>query len=303
MFKNILFSILALYLTGCSIYNPFIPPSGGTIEVDEGCALPPQEPINSKAMYRSTMKSYQVNGVRYQPQVPQIGQKFRGVASWYGPNFHGGKTANGEYYDMTTFTAAHKTLPINTEVKVTNLDNGEFTIVRINDRGPFVNDRIIDLSQAAAEQIGMIKKGTANVELEVISIDPIVEQYRTYKPFPKATNSIENVAPSNDSQTITPLSKSKVTTITNTPSSPKISQKLTHKGFKIQILSSTNNQKAKAYAQKYGTIDDNYHTSIKQKDVMGQKLYRVYIGDFESVDRAREFIKSKNLKGAFVTKG
>ncbi|MEQ9286722.1 MAG: septal ring lytic transglycosylase RlpA family protein [Cyclobacteriaceae bacterium] len=89
----------------------------------------------------------------------------QGVASWYGPNFHGKQTANGEIYDMNALTAAHRTLPFNSVVKVVNLANGLSVEVRINDRGPYAKNRIIDLSKGAAEKIQMIQSGTTNVEL------------------------------------------------------------------------------------------------------------------------------------------
>ena len=92
-----------------------------------------------------------------------------GVASWYGPGFAGRRTANGEIFDPTQLTAAHKTLPFGTQVKVTNLNNSLSVVVRINDRGPFKPGRVIDLSQAAAERIGMIGSGTAPVRLELIT--------------------------------------------------------------------------------------------------------------------------------------
>lgn len=91
-----------------------------------------------------------------------------GIASYYAEEFNGRKTSNGEIYDMNALTAAHPTLPFNTMVKVTNLENGMSTIVRINDRGPFKDMRIIDLSYAAAKAISMIESGTARVKLEVI---------------------------------------------------------------------------------------------------------------------------------------
>lgn len=91
-----------------------------------------------------------------------------GRASWYGPNFHGKPTANGENYDMNGLTAAHRTLPFNTMVRVDNLDNGRTVIVRINDRGPYVDNRIIDLSRKAAADLGMISAGTASVRLSLI---------------------------------------------------------------------------------------------------------------------------------------
>ena len=91
-----------------------------------------------------------------------------GLASWYGGKFHGRHTSSGEVFDTNEFTAAHKTLPFGTIVKVTNLDNGKTTIVKINDRGPFVEDRIIDLSRAAAEAIGMVGPGVARVSLQIV---------------------------------------------------------------------------------------------------------------------------------------
>ncbi len=94
-----------------------------------------------------------------------------GVASWYGPNFHGKLTANGEKYDMYALTAAHRTLPFNTIVRVYNLDNGKSVNVRINDRGPFAKDRIIDLSKTAAQKIDMLGPGTAPVQLYLIEGD------------------------------------------------------------------------------------------------------------------------------------
>ena len=91
-----------------------------------------------------------------------------GVASYYGPGFHGRRTANGETFNMNAMTAAHRTLPFGTKLKVTNLANGQSTIVRVNDRGPYVGGRVIDLSVAAAKQIGSTSSGTAKVKLEVV---------------------------------------------------------------------------------------------------------------------------------------
>src|SRR5262249_11056740 len=91
-----------------------------------------------------------------------------GTASWYGANFHGRRTANGETYDMNAMTAAHTTLPMPTIVRVTNLDNGRSVIVRINDRGPFVDDRIIDLSRAGARELGFADNGLARVRVTVL---------------------------------------------------------------------------------------------------------------------------------------
>ena len=101
--------------------------------------------------------------------APLPESEMEGVASWYGPGFHGRRTASGEIYNMYDYTAAHKTLPLGTYVRVINLENGKSVVVRINDRGPFVKNRIIDLSYAAAKKIDMIDKGTARVKLQIIS--------------------------------------------------------------------------------------------------------------------------------------
>ncbi len=111
---------------------------------------------------------YEVFGVRYQVMASSTGYKERGIASWYGKKFHGRQTSNGERYDMYRMTAAHKTLPLPTNVKVTNLSNGRSIIVRVNDRGPFVKNRLIDLSFAAARELDIVNAGTALVEVEAL---------------------------------------------------------------------------------------------------------------------------------------
>jgi len=118
--------------------------------------------------------SYVVFGKRYHTLKTSSGFVERGVASWYGKKFHGRKTSNGEVYDMYAMTAAHKRLPIPTYLQVTNLENGRRVIVRVNDRGPFHDNRIVDLSYAAASRIGMLGKGTALVEIQ--AIDPRAPQ-------------------------------------------------------------------------------------------------------------------------------
>lgn len=102
--------------------------------------------------------------------APKLASKhaLRGEASWYGPGFHGKKTASGEIYDQMKLTAAHKTLPLGTKTRVTNLENGNTVQVEINDRGPFVQGRVIDLSRAAARVLGFIQSGTAPVRLELV---------------------------------------------------------------------------------------------------------------------------------------
>ena len=128
-------------------------------------AVPRIEPRSS----RGNPVSYEVFGKRYYLLASAEGYKERGVASWYGPDFHTRPTSSGEPYDMYAMTAAHKTLPIPAYARVTNLSNGRSVVVRINDRGPFVDNRIIDLSYTAAHRIGMTQAGTAFVEVEVIT--------------------------------------------------------------------------------------------------------------------------------------
>jgi len=125
------------------------------------------------------MRPYQVDGKTYYPTTVSVGDTFSGIASWYGRDFHGKKTSNGEYYNMYDMTAAHKTLPMNTMVKVTNLRNSKSVVVRINDRGPFVRTRIIDLSYAAASRLGVVGSGTAPVRLEIIGFGGLIRANRT----------------------------------------------------------------------------------------------------------------------------
>jgi rare lipoprotein A len=133
----------------------------------------------SSSSFEYNMKPYTVFGKTYNPTFVSIGEEMSGVASWYGPDFHGKKTANGEMYDMNANTAAHKTLPMNTIVKVTNLNNSKSTIVRVNDRGPFVDGRIIDLSYAAGKEVGIETTGTAPVRLVVLGFDGKIAQKNT----------------------------------------------------------------------------------------------------------------------------
>lgn len=143
---------------------------------------PPQEPASIPDAVPSVeprSKSgnppfYEVYGKRYFVLKSSAGYHERGVASWYGSDFHGGRTANGDKYDMYAMTAAHKTLPLPCHVRVTNLGNGRSIVVRVNDRGPFVANRIIDLSYAAATKLGIVRQGTALVEVQTVSAQAAV---------------------------------------------------------------------------------------------------------------------------------
>ena len=141
------------------------PPSGSVAIPDlPGDAVPRPEP---RSKYGNG-PIYEVLGQAYRVMDTSDGYRERGVASWYGKKFHGNLTSMRETYDMYQMTAAHKTLPLPTYVRVRNLRNGKSVVVRVNDRGPFVHNRVIDLSYAAAQKLDMIKDGTSLVEVEAI---------------------------------------------------------------------------------------------------------------------------------------
>ena len=128
----------------------------------------PDVVVKTEPLHKTANLSYKVAGKRYQPtkKIEQFSQT--GKASWYGPGFHGKKTSSGERFDMNTLSAAHRTLPIPSYARVTNLSNGKSVVVRINDRGPFHGNRVMDVSKAAAKELGFIHTGTANVKVEQI---------------------------------------------------------------------------------------------------------------------------------------
>lgn len=130
--------------------------------------IPDAVPMPHTGNYKAS--PYTVMGKRYYPMQDGSNYQAVGTASWYGTKFHGQATANGEAYDLYGMTAAHKTLPLPSYVRVTNLENGLSVVLRVNDRGPFYSDRIIDLSFAAAKKLGFAERGTAPVKVE--GIDP-----------------------------------------------------------------------------------------------------------------------------------
>jgi rare lipoprotein A len=170
--RNALVLGFMLLLVGCATAPPRpvppvplptpAPPKDAATVPD---AVPKVEPRSTKGNPRF----YEVFGKRYFVMASANGYVERGVASWYGPGFHAGRTATGEPYDMYGMTAAHKTLPLPAYVQVTNLSNGRSVIVRVNDRGPFKDGRIIDLSQTAASKLDMIRAGTAFVEVRALT--------------------------------------------------------------------------------------------------------------------------------------
>lgn len=165
--RGFIILLAILLFSGCSTKQRYVHIGLDDIE-------PSAQMKNSKNMHRATMRPYTVMGKRYYPTMVSMGDSFSGMASWYGPNFHGKLTSNGERYNMYAMTAAHKTLPMNTMLRVTNLKNGKVIVVRINDRGPFVKERIIDLSKEGARRVDMIRDGTAPVRIDVIGFNGVV---------------------------------------------------------------------------------------------------------------------------------
>jgi rare lipoprotein A len=129
---------------------------------------PPKKNTAKTAKTKQRQASPKLIPVEKKPSL-SYQRQWTGVASWYGKDFHGKKTANGEIYNMHDLTAAHRTLPLGTVVRVTNLDNGKSVQVRINDRGPYIHGRLIDLSYAAAKKLDFTQHGTAHVRLQVIT--------------------------------------------------------------------------------------------------------------------------------------
>jgi rare lipoprotein A len=173
--------VLCITLTGCSLArrHPETPRASVPSSIPSGSAVPQPPPdvvtipdAVPRVEPRSTRGNppfYEVFGKRYYVLGTSAGHVERGTASWYGPGFHSAATSMGEPYDMYAMTAAHKTLPLPAYAEVTNLRNGRKVVVRINDRGPFVGDRIIDLSYTAAAKLDMLSQGTAPVEVRVIT--------------------------------------------------------------------------------------------------------------------------------------
>jgi len=226
-------------------------------------AVPRQEPITragNKSPYKVLGKTYHV--------LPSFkNYRARGLASWYGTKFHGRLTSNGEPYDMYAMTAAHKTLPIPCYVQVTNLHNGRKAIVRVNDRGPFHDDRIIDLSYAAARKLGVYSAGTA--EVEVVAIDPA-----SYRHGYMAESTVSNKADSDN------------------PGS----------GVYLQVGAFSSRQAAdKQRQQSLRGID--FPTLISQEYSGGKSLYKVLVGPFSDENNllaAREVLERRARLSSFV---
>ena len=257
-----LFIIGAWFLSGCSGHTYKKPPT----------PPPPSHvyyrPIktevrSSKIIHRATLRPYTVHGRTYYPTVVSVGWRQEGIASWYGPNFHGGTTSNGERYNMYAMTAAHKTLPMNTMIRVTNKRNGKSVVVRVNDRGPFVRGRIVDLSYVAGKKIGIDRTGTAPVVLEVIGFDSLIASIASQK-------------------------------------GQKGSKRVILGEFGVQVGAFRRMRGAKVYKERYDHFEGRYRTTIKKYVVDGKLLYRVLLTGFKSAEEAEDFIKTWKIPGAFI---
>ncbi|MEA3384431.1 MAG: septal ring lytic transglycosylase RlpA family protein [Campylobacterota bacterium] len=216
---------------------------------------------NSKAMHRATMRPYVVFGKKYHPTIAHINDDFTGIASWYGPDFHAKKTSNGEIYNMYAMTAAHKTLPMNTIVNVENLENGLSTIVRINDRGPFVAGRIIDLSNVAAHKIDMVKKGTAKVKITILGFNGKIAKTLSEK---QETSSVGNYY------------------------------------IQVGVFSKIEGANITKRKFEMILDNDKYKVVLKDGAFNEKKIKRVWISGFRSEEEAVDFKSNNNLKGAMI---
>lgn len=221
----------------------------------------------SAARQRSTMRTYTVMGRTYHPTYVSVHDTMRGISSWYGPNFHGKQTSNGERYNMYGMTAAHKTWPMDTMVRVLNLRNHKSVVVRINDRGPFVSGRIIDCSFAAGRKIGLDKSGIAPVKLTVLGFAG-----KIYHP--------------------------KKHTKRNEPRSwPRI--ELSDFGLQVGAFRQYNG--AMVYLHKYKSmVSGKKHVIIKKFIVDDAPLYRVWVMGFGSDAEALDFMNDNDIQGAFL---
>ena len=259
--KYALIILLGLYFVGCSSKRSYSSGwSSGSSSNRTYKKIPKEKIRNSKAMHRATMRSYVIAGKRYHPTLAKVDDRFKGIASWYGPNFHAKKTSNGEVYDMYAMTAAHKTLPMNTMVKVDNLENGKSIVVRINDRGPFVTGRIIDLSNKAAHKVDMVKKGTAQVRLTVLGFNA------------KIARTIQ------EKQETATVGKYYV----------QVGAFRRYEGAKIT--------KRKFEM----ILENNYKVVIKKGHFDSTPINRVWISGFRSEEEARDFRTNNDLAGSMI---
>lgn len=258
-------SLTAFIISSCSMLDHTFAP---TIQPTTlGNPAPYRAPaITGK---RKTGNPYQILGKTYYPLKSSEGYRRKGIASWYGKDFHGKKTANGEIYNMYAMTAAHPTLPIPTYVRVTNIENGLSTVVRVNDRGPFLRGRIIDLSYAAASTLGMAEKGTSPVLLEALPTDGSPLQVRSK--FAKHEDNVTNHPSKRYTETtLSSVAKTAVQETKETAPTDKNS-------FTYRISQRANN---------INNVETDNNISADEEITIGQHSYYIQTGAFSNKQNA-----------------
>ena len=254
---------------------------------------------------------YLIDGVSYYPHEDYNYSEI-GMASWYGPSFSGGKTANGEIFDETKFTAAHRTLPMPSLVRVTNLENGISMTLKVNDRGPYARDRIIDLSSAAAEVLKIKEKGTARVRVEILpeesknlkDLAMASQNTDIYEPnISYSSNDIQSEAPKVETTSAEPApaptpEPAPVVEATPAPVQPApatVSNSTENKSeYFVQVAAYSTYEKAEALKDKlvnFGTV------KIFKSVVNGETLYKVRLGEYSSKEEAENVQKQVNDSG------
>ncbi|MCI0505334.1 MAG: septal ring lytic transglycosylase RlpA family protein [Gammaproteobacteria bacterium] len=214
-------------------------------------AVPRVEPLSETG----NPASYAVDGKRYFIDFNVNDFRQRGAASWYGAKFHGRKTSSGEVYDMYAMTAAHKTLPLPTYVKVRNLHNEKQVIVKINDRGPFVDGRIIDLSYAAAQKLDIVNNGTADVEIETVFADGARKQID--KGQPDTDNSrLETARPDDGTNTTAAVYYVQLGAFSHRPHAEKLLLQLTSQAITPVSISRKNDTDNSLFRVRVGPFAD-----------------------------------------------
>ncbi|WP_259759102.1 septal ring lytic transglycosylase RlpA family protein [Pseudomonas sp. GCEP-101] len=249
---------------------------------------------------------YTVLGKTYYPLNNASTYSVVGTASWYGTKFHGQATANGEQYDLYGMTAAHKTLPLPSYVRVTNLDNGKSVIVRVNDRGPFYSDRVIDLSFAAAKKLGYAETGTAHVKVEGIDPDrwwaaqgkqpPMIMALPKMAAQPAAAQP-QAVAMAQPIETYTPPPAQHAVPVAPVQIDSKKNASLPADGLYLQVGAFANPDAAELLKEKVGGLT-GAKSFISSVVVNQQTLYRVRLGPIGTQDEAsrmQDSIRVANL--------
>lgn len=232
-----------------------------------------------KARIPATQRPYVINGITYHPIPSAVGYRERGIASWYGDPFHGRRTSNGEVYNMYGPTAAHKTLPMHTMLLVRNLDNGRSTVVRINDRGPFVRERIIDLSYTKAKELGVLARGTARVE--IVALEEVQE---TLGPTVAATQP-EKRSPSD---TVSPQPRPQPKPKLQPAPKPRQPVPDFDRGnFFVQVGAFERIEEARAKAKGFAKLGRD--VVIQQYPAAGMNLYRVLVFASHSLREAKQY--------------